>query len=331
MQSTENEANKPFVTAMPHMRAKPGVSTVMRDVLIALSPAVLVAALDFGVMGIAIIVVSVASCVYFELMYQALLKKRVTITDLSAIVTGVLLAFCFPPGLPIWMVVVGAFVAIIVVKQLCGGIGQNFLNPALAAWAFLILAYPDQMTDFTFGLPLDAITSPTPLAEVLTAAPTLSDIWGILWGFGTTRGAIGEVATILIILGGIYLMARKVITWHIPVSFIGSAALLIFVFGGDGLFAGFPHYEIFLGSIILGAFFMATDYTTSPMTKRGQIIFGLGCGIITATIRIWGGFPEGVAYAILMMNLLVPLIDKITKPRVYGAVKSASKSQANIS
>ena len=322
MRLTENEVNKPFVTAMPHLRAKPGVSTVMRDVLIALSPAVLVAVINFGVTGIAIMAVSVVSCVFFELMYQKLLKKRVAIADLSAVVTGILLAFCLPPGLPLWMVVVGAFVAIVVVKLLCGGIGQNFLNPALAAWAFLVLAYPGQMRDFTFGLPFDAVAGPTPLSEVLTAAPTLSDTWAILWGFGTTRGAIGEVATILIILGGIYLLVRKVITWHIPVSFIGSAALLIFIFSGDGLFAGFPHYEIFLGSIMLGAFFMATDYTTSPMTKKGQIIFGLGCGAITAIIRIWGGFPEGVAYAILMMNLLVPIIDRFTKPRVYGTVKS---------
>ena len=322
MRLTENEVNRPFVTAMPHLRAKPGVSTVMRDVLIALSPAVLAAAVNFGLTGIAIMVVSVAFCVFFELIYQFLLKKRVAVTDLSAVVTGILLAFCLPPGLPLWIVVVGAFFAIVIIKQLFGGIGQNFLNPALAAWAFLVLAYPDQMRDFTFGLPYDAITGPTPLAQVLTAAPTLYDTWGILWGLGTTRGAIGQSATILIILGGIYLLARKVITWHIPVSFIGSAALLIFIFSGDGLFAGFPHHEIFLGSIMLGAFFMATDYTTSPMTKRGQIIFGLGCGAVTAIIRIWGGFAEGVAYAILMMNLLVPIIDRFTKPRVYGTAKS---------
>ena len=317
------------VTAAPHIRDRRSSTSIMLDVIIALSPAMLLVMFDFGIAAAAIIVVSVASCMYFEFMYKALLKKPMHKGDLSPIITGILLAFCVPPTLPVWMVVVGAFVAIIVVKQLFGGLGQNFLNPALAAWAFLLAAYHGSMTDYTFGLYPDVTTMPTPLAiAAFVTEPTLSDIWGVLWGYGSTRGAIGETATILIILGGIYLLIRKVIKWYIPVSFIGSAALLIFIFGGgDGLFTGVPQYDIFVGAIILGAFFMATDYTTSPMTKWGQIIFGTGCGVITVIIRLWGGLPEGVAYAILLMNLLVPLIDKITtntaknkkrKERKYG-------------
>ena len=253
-------ANKLSVSDMPHLRAKPGISSVMRDVVIALLPAVVFAAINFGAAGITIMAVSVASCVGFEWMAQSLMKKKPTISDFSAVITGILLAFSLPATMPIWMVIAGAFFAIVVVKQLFGGLGQNFLNPALAARAFLLAAYPDAMTDFTFGLAPDTITAATPLASMAQSGvhPSLLTIWSLLWGFGNTLGSIGEGANLLIIIGGVYLLVRKVIRWYIPVTFIGSAALVLFIFGGDSLFAGQPHYDIFAGAIMMGAFFMAT-------------------------------------------------------------------------
>jgi len=298
----------------------------MRDVIIALLPATLAAIINFGLQGSLIIAVSVISCVVFEFLYQKLLKKPVTTGDFSAVITGILLAFSVPPTMPLWATVVGAFFAIVIVKQLFGGMGQNFLNPALAARAFLLAAYPALMTDFSFGLAPDAIVTATPLAQFAAGeffVPGINHVWSALWGFGNTRGSIGEVSTILVILGGMYLLARRIINWRIPVFFIGTTAVMMFVFGHHGLFTGQPHYEIFLGSLMLAAFFMATDYSTTPMTAIGQIIFGVGCGFFTTIIRLWGGFPEGVTYAILMMNLLVPLIDKVTMPRVYGTGKGA--------
>jgi len=304
------------------MRAKITTSRIMLDVIIALIPAILVAVINFGPQGTAVIAVSVISCVFFEWSYQKIMKKPITIGDYSAVITGILIAFGVPATVPLWTMVVAAFFAIVIVKQLFGGIGQNFVNPALAARAFLLAAYPALVTIYDFGLAPDAVVTATPLVEFATAelhTPVLGAVWNVLWGFGSTRGAIGEVATILIILGGIYLLIRKVINWRIPVFFIGTTAVMLLVFGRHGLFTGQPHYEIFLGALMLAAFFMATDYATSPMTAMGQVVFGIGCGAITAIIRLWGGFPEGVTYAILLMNLLVPLIDKLTKPRVYGA------------
>jgi len=306
------------------MRAKITTQRIMLDVIIALIPALLIAVINFGARGTAVIAVSVISCVFFEWAYQKIMKKTVMVNDLSAVITGILIAFGVPATVPLWTMVVAAFFAIIIVKQLFGGIGQNFVNPALAARAFLLAAYPALVTIYDFGLAPDAVATATPLAEFATAGfyiPGLSDIWSVLWGFGNTRGAIGEVATILIIAGGAYLLIRKVINWRIPVFFIGTTGLMLFVFGRHGFFTGQPHYEIFLGALMLAAFFMATDYSTSPMTAMGQVVFGIGCGAITAIIRIWGGFPEGVTYAILLMNLLVSLIDKLTMPRVYGTTK----------
>ena len=310
-----------LITSKPHMRTKLTTRRIMLDVIIALMPALLVAVINFGVQGTAVIAVSVISCVVFEWLYQKLMKKPTTVGDLSAVITGILIAFSVPPTVPLWTMVAAAFFAIIIVKQLFGGIGQNFVNPALAARAFLLAAYPALVTIYDFGLAYDAVAGATPLvqfAEAQLHVPTISNMWSVLWGFGNTRGAMGEVATILIIAGGAYLLVRKVINWRIPVFFIASTAVMLFVFGRHGFFTGQPHYEIFLGALMLAAFFMATDYTTSPMTAKGQIVFGIGCGVITAIIRLWGGFPEGVTYAILMMNLLVPLIDRLTKPRVYG-------------
>ena len=324
MPQNPNPTSNYLITSKPHMRAKITTQRIMLDVIIALLPAILVAVINFGLRGASVIAVAVASCVFFEWAYQKIMKKPVMVNDLSAVITGILIAFGVPATVPLWTMVVASFFAIVIVKQLFGGIGQNFVNPALAARAFLLAAYPALITMYDFGLAPDAIASATPLVEFAEASlhtPGLGDIWSVLWGFGHTRGAIGEVATILIIAGGVYLLARKVINWRIPVFFIGTTAIMLFVFGRHGLFTGQPQYEIFLGALMLAAFFMATDYSTSPMTAVGQVVFGIGCGVITAIIRLWGGFPEGVTYAILLMNLLVPLIDKLTMPRVYGATK----------
>ena len=322
--NSNNPISNYLITSKPHMHAKITTQRIMLDVIIALLPAMLVAIINFGAQGTAVIAVSVISCVFFEWAYQKLMKKPVRVNDLSAVITGILIAFGVPATVPLWIMVAAAFFAIVIVKQLFGGIGQNFVNPALAARAFLLAAYPALVTMYDFGLAYDAVASATPLVQFAEAelhTPGLAAVWSALWGFGNTRGAIGEVATILIIAGGVYLLVRKVISWRIPVFFIGTTALMLFVFGRHGLMTGQPHYEIFLGALMLAAFFMATDYSTSPMTAMGQVVFAIGCGVITAIIRLWGGFPEGVTYAILLMNLLVPLIDKLTKPRVYGAAK----------
>jgi len=324
MPQNQEPTSNYLITSKPHMRAKITTRSIMLDVIIALLPAMLVAIINFGWRGATVIAVSVLSCVFFEWAYQHFMKKPVMINDLSAVITGILIAFGVPATVPLWTMVVAAFFAIIIVKQLFGGIGQNFVNPALAARAFLLAAYPALVTIYDFGLAPDAVATATPLVEFAESAlhtPGLADMWRVLWAFGNTRGAIGEVATILVILGGVYLLVRKVINWRIPVFFIGTTAIMLLIFGRHGLMTGQPHYEIFLGALMLAAFFMATDYSTSPMTAMGQVIFGIGCGLITAIIRIWGGFPEGVTYAILLMNLLVPLIDKLTKPRVYGESK----------
>ena len=324
MHHNPNPTSNYLITSKPHMRGKITTQRIMLDVIIALLPAILVAAINFGPRGTAVIAVAVISCVFFEWAYQKIMKKTVMINDFSAVITGILIAFGVPATVPMWTMVVASFFAIVIVKQLFGGIGQNFVNPALAARAFLLAAYPALVTIYDFGLAPDAIVTATPLvefAENSLQTRGLSDIWSVLWGFGNTRGAIGEVSTILVIAGGIYLLVRKVINWRIPAFFIGTTAIMLLIFGREGLFTGQPQYEIFLGALMLAAFFMATDYSTSPMTAMGQVVFGVGCGAITAIIRLWGGFPEGVTYAILLMNLLVPLIDKLTMPRVYGATK----------
>ena len=318
-QNTEN--NGFLISSMPHMRSRLHTSNIMRDVIIALLPVTIVAMFNFGLQGSSVFAVTVASCVLFEYLYQKLLKKESTVKDFSAVITGLLLALSVPATIPLWAMVVASFFAIVVVKQLFGGIGQNFVNPALAARAFLLAAYPSLVTNHSFGLEPDAVAGATPLvafASTRLHMPDLEAVWNILWGVGTTRSAMGEVATILVIAGGVYLLIRKIINWRIPAFFIATSALMLYVFGRFGLMTGQPHYEIFLGGLMIAAFFMATDYSTSPMTAMGQIIFGIGCGFITAVIRLWGGFPEGVTYAILLMNLLVPLIDKVTRPRVYG-------------
>jgi electron transport complex protein RnfD len=319
------------VSASPHMRSSDSVETIMRDVFAALAPAAIMAIYFFGVRALFIIILSVGACVGFEYIWGLLRKTPTTITDCSAVVTGLLLAFCLPVSSHFWMPIVGAFVAIVIVKQLFGGLGQNFLNPALAARAFLMAAYPPQMAGM-WSEPVrnpfspDLISSATPLI-LLKDNPTLvlerTDFINAF--LGNVAGCIGETSALALLLGAGYLIHKKIITWHIPVAYILTVFLVGTVFGRNGLFTGRGFYELLTGGLLLGAFFMATDYTTSPVNELGKLIMGIGCGVLTVVIRNYGGYPEGVSYAILIMNLFVPLLDKYCSPRVFGVLKSAAR------
>ena len=297
------------VSPSPHIRSNITVKTIMRDVIIALMPALIVGIYFFKMNAVLVILTSVVSSVFAEWLWEKLTHKRITIGDLSAVVTGLLLAFNLPPTIPLWMVIVGAFFSIIVVKQFFGGIGQNFVNPALAGRAFLLASYSTAMTKWT----VDGVTTATPLAILKTGKGTLPPITDLL--IGNIGGCIGEISAIAILIGAAYLFYKKIISWEIPVTYIGTVLILTLLFGRNGF------YEIFAGGLMLGAFFMATDYVTTPITSKGKIIFGIGCGILTAVIRRFGPNPEGVSYSILIMNLFVPLIDRKTAPRIFGEVK----------
>lgn len=306
------------VSSSPHAHKGTTVQNIMLDVVIALIPALLVGTYFFGVRTLLLTLLCVVSCVAFEAMWQTFTHQTLSIKDLSAVITGLLLAFNLPVDAPIYVPIVGAFVAIILAKQCFGGIGQNFINPALAARAFLLAAYPQAMTSFSAPRGLDALTGPTPLAAIrpdsAVAMPSLVDAF-----IGNIGGCIGEVSALAILIGGLYLIYKKVITWHIPVCYLGTMFIVTLLFSGHGVGASFT--SIFLGGAMLGAFFMATDYTTTPMTLKGQIIFAVGAGIIASVIRLFGGYPEGVSYSILIMNLAVPLIDKFVKPVRFGGAK----------
>ena len=317
------------VSGAPFIRSKTDTTTIMRDVLIALVPALAVAVWQFGLMALVNVLISVVSCVFFEYAYRKLMKKHDTVGDLSACVTGVLMVYCMPVGAKWWMIVLGAFFAIVLVKQLYGGIGKNFLNPALAGRAFL-LSYPVYMT--TWAVPkalqgaVDGATMATPLSylyggEALPAYVTIGNLF-----LGNVAGCIGEISALALILGGAYLLWRKVISWRIPVTFIGTVAVLTLVFGHEGYGnVEWMLLNLFSGGLMLGAIFMATDYATSPVTPNGQLIFGLGCGALTVLIRYFGGYPEGVSYAILIMNLLTWAIDKATPQTQFGISKADKK------
>lgn len=314
------------VSSSPHVRVNHTTQSIMLDVTIALMPAMLAGIYFFGLNALIVTLVSVTTCVFFEWGWQKIFKRPVTIFDLSAVVTGLLLAFNLPPNIPLYVVVVGAFVAIILAKQVFGGIGQNFINPALAARAFLLAAYPQATTSFSLpkaallGTSVDATSGATPLAllksGMIEGLPSLSDAL-----LGNIGGCIGEVSALAILLGAAYLVYKRVIKLHIPLAYIGTIFVITWLFGGKGIYLSF--YSLFLGGIMLGAFFMATDYTSSPMTTKGQIIFAVGAGIIAAVIRLFGGYPEGVSYSILIMNLAVPLIDRTIKIKRFGGGKRA--------
>lgn len=322
------ENNNLLVSSTPHIRSNESISSIMRDVLIALAPAAIMGIFFFGFQAALVIILSIASCVFFEGLFQVIMKKPVTISDLSAVVTGLLLAMNLPSTSPFWMPIVGGFFAIIIAKQLFGGLGQNFINPALAARAFLLASYPTKMTDFVATRynvigGVDAVTSATPLAQIAESGlqVTSQDFYNAL--VGNIGGCIGETCALALILGGLYLLFKKIISWRIPVIYIATVfiftTILKFV-GGDAGALRIPYYELFTGGLMLGAFFMATDYSSSPVTPKGQLIMGFGCGILTTLIRVYGGYPEGVSYSILLMNLAVPLIDRYTKPKKFGEV-----------
>lgn len=327
------ENNNLMVSSTPHIRSNETISSVMRDVVIALLPAAVMGVVFFGVRAAILMVISVVSAVAFEALYQKAAKKKVTVTDFSAVITGLLLAMNLPASAPFWIPVVGAFFAIVIVKQLFGGLGQNFMNPALGARAFLVASYPTAMTGAAFketsygviGI-ADAVSQATPLTQIKAGAVGLTQTDYINAFIGNTGGVIGETCAIALILGGIYLIIRKVISWRIPVTYILTVFLLTWVFKLCGLApTREPMYELLAGGLMLGAFFMATDYASSPMTPVGQLIMGIGCGVLTVLIRVFGGYPEGVSYSILLMNLCVPLIDRYTRPTIFGAVKKEAK------
>lgn len=320
------ETKKLSVSSTPHIRSKQTIESVMLDVIIALTPALLCGLYYFGLRALIIIALSVGSCLLGEFLFNKITKSTQTIGDLSAVITGLLLSFSLPVATPYYIPVVGGLFAIVVVKMIFGGLGQNFANPALAARAFLLASYPVAMTTWTAPVnnlfSMDAVTTATPIALINESevAYTLTNADFMSALFGNVGGSIGETSALAVIAGGIYLLARHTISWRIPVTFIGSFFVMAFI--NRGAF-DMAIYEVLLGSVLLGAFFMATDYTTSPMSAKGQLIFGLGCGILTYTIRTWGAFPEGVTYAILLMNLTVPLLDRYMKPRVFGTSKKA--------
>lgn len=311
--------HKFIVSSSPHIRGSFSTQGIMRDVLIALTPAMIAAVYFLGMRPLLVTLVTIASCVGFEALWQKINKQPFAVKDLSAVVTGVLLAFNFPTNIPLYIPIIGAFVAIIVAKQFFGGIGQNFINPALGARAVLLASFPVAMTDYSMP-GLDGVSGATPMA--LTRAgetvPSMMDLF-----IGNIGGSIGEISALALLLGLVYLLIRKIINIRIPAIFVGTVFILTYVLGALTGVVVSPLHEVIAGGLFLGAFFMATDYATSPATPVGEIIFAVGCGILTTVIRLYGGYPEGVSYAILIMNLTVPLIDKYTVPRPFGAVKKA--------
>ena len=315
------------ISSSPHVHSPVTTQTIMRDVLIALVPALVGSVCIFGFRALLVTLVSAAACVFFEWAYCRIAKTHCKIYDLSAVVTGVLLAFVCPVTIPYWCIILGDFFAVVVVKQLFGGIGRNIVNPALAARAFMF-SYPALMTRWVapgFGnaagifSTADAVTAATPLAD-MSLGNLPSATVGQLF-LGNVGGCIGETSALLLLVGLVYLLARKVITLRIPLSFIGTVAVLTFIFPqGNGNFTWMLS-QLFAGGLFLGAIFMATDYVTSPLTHLGQIVFGIGCGVLTVVIRYFGGYPEGVSYAILIMNICVVLLDRIGRPRKFGAPK----------
>ncbi|RKD33191.1 RnfABCDGE type electron transport complex subunit D [Thermohalobacter berrensis] len=308
---------KLIATSSPHIRSNETVTRVMLDVVIALLPATLAGIYYFKFNALKLIVLAIVSAVVSEALMQKLFNKPITINDLSAVVTGLLLAFNIPPTAPWWIPVIGSAFAIIIVKQLFGGLGHNFMNPALAARAMLLASWPVIMTNWvTPGA--DAVSTATPLGILggEAAGASMPSLTNLL--IGNIGGCIGETSALALLIGAAYLFYRGVINWRIPIPYIATVGIMTMIFGG-----GFTNmlYHIFAGGLILGAFYMATDYASSPVTSRGQIIFGIGCGLITSIIRLYGGYPEGVSYSILLMNLAAPLLDKYTRPRVFGEVK----------
>lgn len=311
------------VTSSPHIRGDFRTNRIMLDVVIALMPALLVGVLQFGPRVLIVTALCVFCAVSAEWLYSLATRTRNTISDCSAIVTGLLLSMTLPVSAPLWLAAVGSVFAIIVVKALCGGLGQNIFNPALAARAFMLLIYPAGVTRYA-GTGVDAVTSATPLHHMVMPALPDKSITDMFLGF--CPGSIGEISALALIAGGAYLVWRGVISPRIPLAYLGTVALITLVFSR----AGAPHewmlYSLFSGGVMLGAIFMATDYSTSPATPAGQIVYGIGCGILTVVFRYNGLYPEGVTYAILLMNACVWIIDRYTAPRRFGMRKGGRRA-----
>lgn len=314
----------------PQVRTKTDTSRIMLDVIIALVPAMAFGVYQFGFKVLALLSISVASAVFFEWGYRKLMKKPGSINDLSACVTGILLVLCLPVDAPLWMPVIGTFFAIVIVKQLYGGIGKNFVNPALAGRAFLFFSWTATMTSWAVPKALggvsvaaDAVTMATPLSLLKEGSDIAAQGYDYLDMFlGFMPGSIGEISALALLIGGAYLLIRKVINWRIPVAFIGTVAVLTFIFPRNG-YANLDWmlYNLLSGGLLLGAFFMATDYATSPVTLPGQLLYGVGCGALTVLIRYFGSYPEGVSYGILIMNLCTWAIDKAFRRHQFGVSK----------
>lgn len=307
--------NKFIVNFSPHLHKGDSVSKTMWMVVVSLIPAGLAGVFIFGLDALWLIVLGIVSALFTEVALQILTKRKITVLDGSAFITGLLLAYNLPVHVPFWLPIVGSVFAIAIGKQIFGGLGQNIFNPALVGRVFLMASWPKYMTAFT--KPFDAVTSATPLA-LLKEGKLIENISYLDLFLGKRGGCIGEVCILALLIGAAFLFIRGYISWHIPITYVFTLGLFTYLFGAKGLFQGDWLFHILSGGLILGAFFMATDYVTSPLTRKGQIIFGIGCGIITAVIRLWGGYPEGVSYAILMMNAATPIIDRYAKNRVYG-------------
>jgi electron transport complex protein RnfD len=298
------------VSSSPHIRSEDTVQRIMLDVIIALLPATAASVYFFGFRALAIVIVSVIAAIAAEAIIQKIRKKPVTINDGSAVITGLLLALTLSPAMPLWMAAVGSVVAIGIGKQVYGGLGSNPFNPALVGRAFLIITFPVHMT--TWISPVDGVTTATPL--------NLLKMQGVKTGYmqlliGNVGGSLGETSALLLLIGGLYLLYKGIIDWRIPVFYLGTVAALALVLGSD------PIFHLLAGGLMLGAFFMATDMVTTPVTRLGKIIFGVGAGILVVLIRLYGGYPEGVLFSILLMNTFTPIIDRYTRPRIYGEVK----------
>ncbi len=298
------------ISSSPHIRSKVTTSNIMLMVIIALLPATAFGVYNFGISALIVVVLTTASAVLTEYLYQKLMHKKVTIGDYSAALTGLLLALNLPAEAPWWMCVLGSVFAILVVKQVFGGLGQNFMNPALGARCFLLISFTGRMTSFTY----DGVTGATPLA--LLKAGEQVDVFDMF--IGNISGTIGETSVIALLIGAIFLVVMGVIDFRIPVTYIVTFAIFVIIFGGHGLDFNYVAAHLCGGGLMLGAWFMATDYVTSPITKRGQILYGVCLGILTGLFRLFGGSAEGVSYAIIFSNLLVPLMEKVTLPKPFG-------------
>jgi Na+-translocating ferredoxin:NAD+ oxidoreductase subunit D len=327
------DKNRLIVSTSPHLRGEETTSRIIWSVVLALQPAAFMSFYFFGPNAVALVTISIVTAVVCEYGYQKLLHKPVTINDGSAVLTGLLLGLTLPPSVPMYIPIVGSCVAIVMAKQLFGGFGFNIFNPALIGRAFLQVSFPKLMTTWleptAAFVYIDAKTTATPLGvlkeEGLQRLLELSGSYMNLYTnllFGNRAGSLGETSVIALLIGALFLMYRRYITWHIPISFLLTAGLLAWVFGGkDALFTGNPVLHLMSGGIMLCAFFMATDYVTAPAERRGQILFGVGCGFIAMLIRLKGGYPEGVMFSVLLMNCFTPLIDRSFRPRIFGTVE----------